>query len=259
MILWCSYCQTFLREVPPFGDPAMSHGICERCSQQFDASEQLVERTEEVRALMTRILECATRAEACAIPALVEEARRKGLSRQSLLVGMLQPALYRVGTAWQAGTMSVAEEHRFTAWCDAFLAHLALRPPPGGLVDVLILVTPGNQHTLGPRFAAELLAERNISSEVVVPGLPVSDVVAEIERLRPKVVGFSCALPSELRETDALIADVRARVDASWRGVFMLSGLALRGNASPWTSASGAVVAVTLEDVERVVEQARAG
>jgi len=258
VILWCSYCQAFLREMPPFDDPSMTHGICERCAQELESGEPLVDRTGELRGLMTRILGCATHDERTAIPALVAEAREKGISRASLLVGMLQPALYRVGRAWQSGAMTVAEEHRFTAWCDLFFAHLAVTPQAEAPVDVLILITPENQHTIGPRFAAELLTERGIRAQVIVPGLPIAEVVQEILRLRPRVVGFSCALSSALHEADAVIAEVQARVDESWRGVFMVCGLATRCAEAPWTSTRGAVVAVTMEDVERVVEQARA-
>jgi methanogenic corrinoid protein MtbC1 len=227
--------------------------MCASCAGKFERGEELVERTEGQRKLMERIFACAWRFDVSAIPALIEEARARALSPASVLVGFLQPALYRAGQAWQDGCMSVADEHRFTLWCERFLAQLPPRPSPATALDLLILLAPGNGHTLGPRFAAELLGARGISTHAIVPGIPVAEAAKEIVRLRPAVVGLSCALPAALPEADALIAELRARVDASWQGAFVLGGFALRAGDASWTSAAGATVAVTLDDIERVI------
>jgi len=256
VIRWCSYCQAFVGEQPPYDDPSLTHGICPSCAIQFARGEELVDMTERVRDLMNRIFACASRADERAIPALIEEAEKAGLSPASMLVGFLQPALYRAGKAWQEGCMSVVEEHRFTMWCERFLAQLPARSPVAPL-DVLILLAPGNTHSLGARFAAEFLDARGVSTQAVVPEIPVSDAVEEIERLRPLVVGLSCALSSCLPEADRVVAELRARIDAGWHGTFVLAGLALRGPNASWTSAAGAVVAVTLDDVERLVTTSR--
>ena len=257
VIRWCSYCQAFLGEHPPYDDPSISHGMCASCAGRFESGEELVDLTEGLRDLMSRIFACASRADVSAIPALIEEAGARALSPASLLVGFLQPALYRAGQAWQEGCMSVVEEHRFTLWCERFLAQLPPRRSVGTTLDLLILLAPNNAHTLGARFAAELLDARGISTQVIVPGVPVADAAKEIERLRPAVVGLSCALPSSLPEADALITELRARIDASWQGDFALAGLALRGPDASWTSAAGATVVVTLDDVERLVATSR--
>jgi len=236
----------------PYDDPSLTHGICPSCAVQFARGDELVDMTERVRDLMNRIFACASRADERAIPGLIAEAGTAGLSPASMLVGFLQPALYRAGRAWQEGCMSVVEEHRFTLWCERFLAQLPPRAPVTP-VDLLILLAPGNAHSLGARFAAEFLDARGICTQVVVPEIPVFEAAKEIERLRPLVVGFSCALSSCLPEADRVVADLRARIDASWQGTFVLSGLALRAPNASWTSAAGAVVAVTLDDVERLV------
>ena len=257
MIRWCSYCQAFLGEQAPYDDPSLSHGMCTSCAGKFESGEEVVDMTEGLRDLMNRIFACASCADVSAIPALIEEAGTRGLSPSSMLVGFLQPSLYRAGQAWQEGCMSVVEEHRFTMWCERFLSQLPPRRLATAPLDLLILLAPGNTHSLGGRFAAEFLEARGISTQVIVPEIPVADAAREIERLRPAVVGLSCALPSSLPEADALIAELRARIDASWRGVFVLAGLALRGPDASWTSAAGAVVAVTLDDAETVVTTSR--
>jgi hypothetical protein len=60
MIRWCSYCQAFIGEAPPFDSIVVTHGICRACSTTLaagdDLADTLVEATEEVRSLMDRIL-----------------------------------------------------------------------------------------------------------------------------------------------------------------------------------------------------------
>lgn len=173
------------------------------------------------------------------------------------MVGMIQPALYRAGKEWQGGGMSVAAEHRLTLWCDRFFAQLPLAPPALEVLDLLIFLAPRNTHSLGPRFAAELLAARGFGVEAIVPELPLAEMVGEIERLRPRVVGISCALPSALPAVDALVTELGRRVDPGWQRRFLVSGFALRAPDAAWTSAAGASVAASIEDAARFLLAAR--
>ena len=117
-------------------------------------------------------------------------------------------------------------------------------------LHLLIFMMPGNTHTLGPRFAAEVLAARGISAQVVVLQLPIDAMVQEIERLRPRMVGISCALASSLPAADELLLDLAGRIDPSWPRRFLLGGFAVRGPGRPWSSAAGAAVATTPQDIE---------
>lgn len=257
MIRWCSYCQVFLGEVPPYDSVVLTHGVCKACVAKIDAGndlgEVLVDATWQVRDLMNRIFDCARRADESSIPTMLAEAAALELPRASVLVGLLQPALYRAGEAWQDGSMSIAAEHRLTLWCERFFSQLPSRSPAKESLDLLIFMMPGNTHTLGPRFAAELLAERGISTQVVVPKLPIGAMVQEIERLRPRMVGLSCALASSLPAADDLLIDLARRIDPSWPRHFLLGGFAVRGTGRSWRSAAGAAVAATHQDIEDIL------
>jgi len=200
---------------------------------------------------MNRIFECAARADESSIPTLLSEAAARKLSSVSVLIGLLQPALYRAGDAWRDGGMSVAAEHRLTLWCERFFSQLPLQESTRASLDLIIFTMPGNPHTLGPRFAAHLLAARGISTHVIVPELPVSEMVDEVERLRPRVIGISCALATSLPAADELLIELDKRIEPSWPRRFLLGGFAVRGDpAGSWVSTSGAVVATTIREAE---------
>jgi methanogenic corrinoid protein MtbC1 len=262
MIRWCSYCQVFLGEVPPFDSIVVTHGICPACEAKMeiadDLGEALVGATWQVRDLMNRIFDCARRADESSIPMLLAEAAAHQMPPASILVGLLQPALYRAGEAWREGGMSIAAEHRLTLWCERFFLQLPWQQTPKTSLDLLIFMMPGNTHTLGPRFAAQLLAARGISTQVVVPQLPVSSMVEEVERLRPRMVGISCALATSLPAADELLIDLADRIDPSWPRRFLLGGFALRGEGPSWVSAAGATVAPTPQEIEDILLQSAA-
>ena len=227
MIRWCSYCQKFLGEIAPYDDPSLSHGACEPCSLKAGKDDSHYEETQGVRALVKRLVACASYSELVACEGIVAEARALGLAPDSLLVGMIQPLLYHVGREWQAGRMSVAAEHRFTSWSERVFA--SLPPTQASLpLDLLVLQTPGNSHTLGPRFAAGVLAARGFSTEAIVPDLPFDEIVTQVISLRPRFVGLSCALPSHVPNAVDLITRLRERVEPHLSCRYLLGGFAFR-------------------------------
>lgn len=248
MIRWCCYCQRFMGERPPYDDPRFTHGVCTACEARVERDEPLEASTELVRALVERILTSAREGDESAFAAIIPEARALGLDTESLLLGMLQPALYRAGQDWEAGSMSVVAEHRLSSWCERVFAMLAPAPHRPAPIDLLILQAPGNAHTIGPRLAAHVLAARGWSVEAIVPALPLEEMVALARALRPRVVGFSCSLPAQVPGVLALIAQLRERLEPGLSCRWVLSGLAFRlgGGALPPDVGSGIEVELDL-------------
>jgi methanogenic corrinoid protein MtbC1 len=249
MITWCSYCQRFLGEFQPFDDPRFSHGMCASCAQRLDRGEDVVERTATVRSLFKRIMESARAGDEHACASFLGEARAAGLGAESILVGMLQPALYQAGIEWQGGQLSVASEHRLTSWCDRVFSMLEPGPRPPGPLDLLILLAPGNSHSLGPRFAAQVLRGRGLSVEVVVPDLPLNDIVTMARELRPRFIGLSCALPSSIPLAVDLITRLRGQLEPGPGCRYLLGGFVFRlgGGSEPPAVAPGIEVVVDLD------------
>lgn len=248
MIRWCCYCQRFLGEVAPYDVPAFTHTICDPCDARLERDEPVMEETEPVRRLVKRLVESAVQGDRAACEAVIAEARALKLGAESLLVGMLQPALYQAGLDWQAARMSVAAEHRLTGWCESVFSALPVAPLSRPL-DLLIFQAPGNVHTLGPRIAAHVLAARGLSVEAIVPALPLQEMVEQVQRLRPRSVGFSCALPDAVPAAREVIARLRERLEPQLTCRYVLSGFAFRagGATSPPPLESGIEVVVALE------------
>jgi methanogenic corrinoid protein MtbC1 len=237
-------------ERTPFDEPSFSHGVCARCEASLERDEPLHLDTESVRALFGRIVASARLSDETACAGLLVEARALGLDAESLLVGMLQPALYQAGLDWHEGQISPAAERRFTSWCErvfAMVAPAVPSAPAGPPINLLIFHTPGNAHTVGPRFAAHVLSARGLSVELVASALPLDEMVGLAQRLRPRFIGFSCALPSDVSVATDLVDRLRAQLEPVITCRYVLSGFAFRrGGASP-PVAPGVEVALDLD------------
>jgi hypothetical protein len=112
-------------------------------------------------------------------------------------------------------------------------------------VDLVIFQTPGNAHALGPRLAARVLAARGLSVEVFVPELPVAEMVHLVRELRPRWVGFSCALPDAKTAARELIVGMRAQLEPELCCRYALSGFAFRfGGAKSTLEDLGGILVV---------------
>ncbi|MEO8620595.1 MAG: B12-binding domain-containing protein [bacterium] len=193
---------------------------------------------------MHRLLAKASQRDRAACDALLAEARALGVQEDSLLVGLLQPVLYQAGREWQAGRMSVAAEHWLTSWCEeAFASVPTVDPKPP--LDLIIFQAPGNIHTLGPRFAAKILAARGLSVESFVPALPLGEMVGLIVDGGPRTVGFSCSLPDSVSVACDLIEKLQARPEPVFKCRYIVSGHAFRmggGQAQPAVCAGADIV-----------------
>jgi methanogenic corrinoid protein MtbC1 len=258
MIRWCSYCQAFLGETQPYADPRLTHGICERCMEKLERDEPLIEQTAAPRALFDRILDSARSGDAIACATMVDEARSLGLSSEAVTVGLLQPALYQVGIDWQGNRLSVAAEHRFTAWCEQAFDLVAAQPSTHKrALDMQIFLTPGNKHSVGARFAGHALGARGLAVETHVGDLSLDEMVALVREKRPAMVGLSCALPGSIDVAVALLLRLRERLGPELQPRFLLSGMAFRLGGKPRALPTGLEVVDDLSYFDSLIASRR--
>jgi len=230
MIRWCCFCQRFLGESEPFDDPSFTHSICMPCDAKLERGDSLKKDTAQARSLVNAVIAAAKSRDWSSCEAAVADARALQIGDDSLLLGLLQPALYEAGREWQAGTLSVATEQQVTSWCERIFSLLPIvevdRP-----LDLLLLQAPGNIHVLGAQFAARLLAQLGVSVEVVARHMPVEQIVVLAQQLRPRAIGFSCAMPASVQAANEVIATLKTQLEPGLNARYLLSGFAFRQGA----------------------------
>jgi methanogenic corrinoid protein MtbC1 len=148
---------------------------------------------------------------------VIEEAESLKLHPPDLLIGMMQPMLQEIGGLYAMGVMTVATEHRFSAFVQRVLCLIEARAglavlDPGLKPDILLICAPGSYHDLGVRLLELLLREAGVSSEAYFPGLPMHETLALARRLQPRVLGLSVAIPAQAPEVLELANHLRAEL-----------------------------------------------
>ncbi|KQT94719.1 hypothetical protein ASG49_07815 [Marmoricola sp. Leaf446] len=156
---------------------------------------------------------------------VVEQALRRGASAAEVTLGILQPAQVEVGRLWQAGHITVAQEHFISAVTQTCLALVATSTDQvsARATSRLVASAVGTEgHDLGLRMLCELLQDEGWETEFLGAGVPGPDLVSFVAAVEPEVVALSVTLPAALasaRETIGLL-----RADPACRDVRVLLG-----------------------------------
>ena len=214
MLKWCSYCQSFLGEIPPYQDFRPTHGICTRCETAHpDLFDPLVVRNATAaRHIFEVLFEAGQKNDIGSAEGIIEHALATNFRPVDILMGMISPMLYEIGDGWEKGKVTVEDEHRFTAFCEEVLDMISSQWLPDenkevGHEQFLLVNAPGNLHNLGIRFLHLWLESRGYPARVI--GGDIDEVVEDIARSGPKMVLTSISLPEQTEGVAALFEQLK--------------------------------------------------
>jgi methanogenic corrinoid protein MtbC1 len=203
-------------EAPDYDDLVITHGICGPCAPKAYAfSDSDFQLATLLRTIQDQLYEAGTAGDLAAAGRIIDEASRAGVRGVDVLIGTIAPLLYQIGEDWKRGTLSVADEHRFTNFCERLIELISARirlaapvnTPPAETAEVLLVNAPGNRHTLAIRILALWLSDQGLTTRVV-DGLRGEELVVLICRIRPRLLLLSMALAEHLPEVAAIAARV---------------------------------------------------
>jgi methanogenic corrinoid protein MtbC1 len=214
MLSWCSYCQQFVGEVPPYENLVITHTICRNCeSNALTLTESDIVHALRLKAIQNQLFEAGRRGDINAANEIIQMSRQAGMRAVDIVIGVIAPMLYRIGEDWKCGAISVAEEHRFTAFCEKILDIVTGDRPPLAAVnaaqdkrhEILLINAPGNHHTLAVRILALWLSDKSMPALTVDEALDVSDLIILICKMRPRMLLISMALAEQVPGVIAII------------------------------------------------------
>ena len=128
-----------------------------------------------------------------------------GRSATAAMSQIAGPALVEIGTAWEAGEVSVAQEHLVSAAVRARLGH-ALSDTRGAARGTAVLAcAPGELHELGLMTLALHLAGDGWRVVYLGQNTPVGDAAAAADAARARLLAISVTMADRIGElADAL-------------------------------------------------------
>ena len=236
MLMWCSYCQRFQREVPPYENFNITHGMCAACEPTASAlTESDIAHVRSLQKIQSRLAEAGRNGDFKAAERIEEDAVKANIRPIDILLGIVAPMLYQVGKDWEQSIITVAEEHRFTAFCEHVFESIVTRlrgAPPTNVTEtdraeVLLMTAEGNRHTLAIRILDLWLMNKGIRTQLVPPTLSLDDLMAVISDMRPTTLLVSMALP-EHRATVLKTAERVAALPGPIRPKVIVGGYAVK-------------------------------
>ena len=206
MLKWCAYCQHFIGECEPFDEYLISHGVCHACAPKvLDFSADDRQALGGVQAFFAALQASARDQRALDLGFVLEESRRLAVRPLDLMMGVFQPLLHEIGALWADGKVTVAMEQRFSALVDDWLAAQRLRAAEGaaaepGRPSLILLNAEGNHHRFGLQMAESFFSALAIPCLTVTQGLPLDEILALLDQHRPQALGFSVALPGQMKQ-----------------------------------------------------------
>jgi excisionase family DNA binding protein len=190
---------------------------------------------------------------------IVEAALASDMDRDAVLLGLIGAAMRAIGTAWEAGELSVADEHRASAVAIRLISRLSARFARRGRKrgSVVLCAPAGELHAVPVAMAADLL--RWLGFEVVELGADTpADAIAQAAGATPELlaIGLACTTEASCRSARRAFTTLRRRLP----GVPLLCGGAAvsgpdharRLGADEFTGARADVLA---RAVERLAEE----
>lgn len=138
------------------------------------------------------------------------------------------PLMRYVGDGWAEQRLNVVQEHMVSSILRTTLGYLATQFARSKRRRAIFTTLPGERHGLGALMASYVAAEAGLQSLYVDPELPVDDVAAVAEELRPVGIGISVVMPTD--EANAYLARIAERV----RGPELWLGGAAAASADRW-------------------------
>jgi len=118
------------------------------------------------------------------------------LSQQALLEEVIDPLMYRIGEAWQTGTLRVADEHMASAVVRAFLGSRQDLRQGAVSGPGLIVTTPAGQvHEVGAMMVAVTASSAGWRTVYLGPDLPAEEICGAARRHGASAVALSLVYP----------------------------------------------------------------
>ncbi|MGY0021420.1 cobalamin B12-binding domain-containing protein [Streptomyces sp. YJ-C3] len=146
---------------------------------------------------------------------------------ERILLELIAPAQERVGMAWAANDLTVAQEHVATAISERCIAAIVDATAPaltGSFVGrVLVACVDGEWHALPARLVSEVLRLRGWRVDYLGAQVPTEHLVVHADRTRAQAVLLSSSIPTHLPDAHNAI------ISCQGAGIRVLAGGAAFG------------------------------
>lgn len=213
--------------------------------------------TEDAAALpspaVERLVKVLLSGDAPAARSEIRSARKGGASVEDVFLELVQPALYEIGSRWEQGRISAAQEHLASALVARILASLDEELPPGGDRVAVVTTAPTETHEFGAWMVSDVLRAAGWGVRFLGSQLPVDEILYYLRLTRPAVLAVSVTLEIHLPSLRDLVRAIREDPEIEHLPV-LVGGQAFAAGEGVWRSTGADALARDAREVVSVAE-----
>jgi len=185
---------------------------------------------------------------------IIEIALGSGMEPDAVLLDLVAPVLRSIGTRWEQGELSIADEHRASVVANRLISRLGARFGRRGHKrgTVLLAAPSGEQHSVPVAIAANLLRWRGFAVIELGANTP-ADALAETAAGEPGVVAVAVACTTRAACQGARHAIAALRLRAPGVPV-LLGGAAITDQAHARRLGADVFTSARADELVRAVE-----
>ncbi len=187
-----------------------------RGSQTDIFSDHVVDRAIFLRSIFKRLFRAGQDNDFEQAAKIIDEAIAAECRPIEVLIGMIAPLLYRIGKDWEAGAITVEDEHRFTVLSERVVdlvesrMHMPGAQPSAKAPSVLLMNARGNSHVLAIRILSLWLRSRGMKARIIEEPDDIEALIRALGEERPGFFLISMALVEQRDHVAAIVRRIRA-------------------------------------------------
>lgn len=187
---------------------------------------------------------------------VLKNALESGDSINYIIEQTIIPLMKRVGTLWEEGQISVAQEHYISNVIESFIGFLSksINPNQHKPYSVLLMTPLSEDHVLPLKLASEYFKQKGWRVFYLGKSVPLKSLESIMLRESIDVVVVSVTMDFNLRSAGHLISTIKSW-ELTKQPIVMIGGNAVKSDSTAKDFLQADIYVKRLEDLDIIVDQ----
>jgi methanogenic corrinoid protein MtbC1/DNA-binding XRE family transcriptional regulator len=212
--------------------------------------------TDNSHELRDRILQYLIEGKESEATKIIKDAFDSGVTLNHIIEQIIIPLMARVGSLWEEGQISVAQEHYISNVMESFIGYLSksINFQQHKPYSVLLMTPLSEDHVLPLKLASEYFKQKGWRVFYLGKSVPLKSLESIMQRESIDVVVVSVTMDFNLRSAEHLISTIRAW-KLNKRPIVMVGGNALKNDSTAKDFLKADMFVNRIEDMDRVIDR----
>lgn len=253
-----------LREISDFLNISLDHLLGVEEKIKYNASQSL--GSEDYSKIVDEFLELLVDFREEQAKELIKQVHLEGVILTTIIRQIFIPVLRKVGTGWQQGKISVAQEHYITAIIDRLIDFLSesQEVSPFQRLSAVFMSPSGEEHVLNLKMAAEFFKTAGWKTRFLGKNVPFDSLIDLIKEEKPVVLVISSLTIEGLNSAGYLISALKGELGSESPKVLLGGEIIDIERTKKYTNADYILndferLPITIEDIKDNIMKHRIG